>query len=222
MKKSIILLTIAFGGFYGAGAQSAQKQDVTITKITSCGVSSNKVCKRGAGKNVSCYTTKYDENFNVCKGNAGYYICCEAPKATNATHPTYVMITPNQETTNTQRTETTYYVMRDNPQGTGGITDVYSTTGVVPVEVDNVAPQSQSYTSADELARERAYLANYSATHYIRVCYNGSNVAEDSRAPYLGCPSPQDDGPDRNRERNINVSTPDANAPLAPVTGRPE
>ena len=42
----------------------------------------------------------------------------------------------------------------------------------------------------------------------IETFRNYFDVAEDNRAPYEGLPSPQYDGPEKNAERNLNVSNP--------------
>lgn len=65
MKK--VIMALAFSAFSYAGA-SAQVQ-------THCGVDKGYVCHTN-GQTAGCYKTKYAQNFPVCKGPNGYYVCC--------------------------------------------------------------------------------------------------------------------------------------------------
>src|SRR5438046_1468756 len=83
MKKIITALAIAGLVYSGVNAQT--------TQINACGVKHDKVCRRVPGKKTaSCYKTQFAENFKVCKGDFGYYICCETPNYYNSTHPAVV------------------------------------------------------------------------------------------------------------------------------------
>jgi hypothetical protein len=47
----------------------------------------NEVCRINPASNkISCYKTKHAYNFNVCKNEHGYYICCEAASWYNSTY----------------------------------------------------------------------------------------------------------------------------------------
>jgi hypothetical protein len=226
MKKLIMALALAGSSYCGSQAQTLQitiydlthfngsmqeeeqQQQVSNNKISSCGVSSNRVCKMGYDGRQSCYKTAYSENFKVCKGNSGYFICCEAPGRANATHPGFTVVTKTTDQSYTAPSITQYQSEMDMNDNAVANND------------NDAAPESQSYPSKTEMMRESAYLGNYPQSHSIRVCYVGDNVAENNQNPYHGCPSPQDDGPEKNNERNLNVSTPNVNAPIAPITGR--
>jgi hypothetical protein len=140
----------------------------------------------------------YAENFPVCKNDYGYHICGEAITYKNSTKGSRNMPSRQQDMSYTQN------------------------AFQKPVD-DNInqsvmiAPQSQSYPSAAfTMNTESSYEGYYPQKHYMTVSYSNS-VAEETRAPYEGLPSPQDDGPSKNAERNLNESNP--NADLAPITG---
>ena len=186
MKKIMIALVIL------ASAFSAQAQKAAV-----CGTKSDQVCRRVGNNGVSCYKTKYAENFKVCMGTNGYFICCESPNKYNSTNyeTNYVIVEPKQSN------------IRDYDNDV-----VYQNR---PAEnVDMTVPQSQSYA----VNTSSSYEGYYTGVNHIKVCYGGNNVAEQNRAPYKGCPSPQSDGPERNRQRNVNVGT---HENLPPLAGRP-
>lgn len=163
------------------------------TQINVCGVKSDKVCKPSADRKTSyCYKTSYAENFKICKDDYGYFICCETRGLNNATYPRLPIV--EQEPPLEYQSPDVSYVNRNTTP-------------------DKTIPQSQSYvgTSADSY---EGYYINGSG---MKSCYGGNNVAENNRAPYKGCPSPQSEGPAVNNRRNINVSNP---VNLAPITGR--
>ncbi len=59
--------------------------DVTTTITTkeekmACGENEKQVCRKDANGNKQCYKTDYAQNFKVCKGSNGYYICCDPPQ----------------------------------------------------------------------------------------------------------------------------------------------
>jgi hypothetical protein len=182
MKKIMAALIIVGFTYSGAQAQTAM----------ACGTKNDKVCRLTAGKQVSCYKTKFAENYKVCQGNMGYYICCETPNSTNSTHTGYILADKRQE----------------NVREYDFAANTKKTTGV-----DMSIPQSQSYV----MESSNAYEGYYPKRDEIRVCYTGDNVAEENRNPYNGCPSPAYDGPDANRQRNLNVNNP---APMPPLAGQ--
>ncbi len=150
----------------------------------SCEVKQTQVCSKGR----DCYNTKYAENFKVCKCNAGYFICCETPNNANSTHPAVTYANQNPS-----------YYQYDN---------TYYPPQVEAVDQQAFAtPQSQSYAGYS-VNRASSYEGFYPRKNKMKVCYVGDNVAELTRAPYKGCPSPQDDGPELNNMRNVNVVTP--------------
>lgn len=70
MKKILMALAMTATVYGGATAQTKTK----------CVNDEKKVCKPTADKNaVSCYETNYAQNYKVCKGKAGYYVCCHTP-----------------------------------------------------------------------------------------------------------------------------------------------
>lgn len=163
------------------------------TRINTCGVKQGKVCRPSKGnKTASCYKTEYAENFKVCKNEFGYFICCEVPGLYNSTYYNFAVKTANvDEESQEQNPAVQYDYMHFSP----------------------VAPQNQSYINTVY----GIYDENYSRKNGKKACYVGNNVAENNRAPYKACPSPQSDGPEANRQRNLNVSNP-VNTP--PLTGR--
>ncbi len=176
MKKILMALTMIGMAYLSADGQTK-----------SCGRSQDKVCRRSSGNTVSCYKTKYAENFPVCKGRNGYYICCETPTSTNTTHP----VATNQQSQ--------YENYREQYQTYEEATDVVST-----------APQSQSYTNTEYgVNNSRSYEGYDPRKGKMKVCYTGDNVAQATRAPYEGCASDQYDGPEKNRQRNVNVVAPE-------------
>ena len=182
-------LTFTAFGWFSAEAQ-------TETKTIACGAPEGKVCHKN-----SCYKTKYAENYAVCKGAYGYYICCEEPNANNATFPP-ILLAGMRPYRNTNEVA---YERAEEPE--------------MGIDPGVIAPQSQSYPRYVENATV-PYDGYANKKREIRVCSNSDNVAEENRAPYIGCPTPAYDGPDRNRDRNRNVSNPNSSYPAAPVTGR--
>ncbi len=179
MKK--ILIALAMSGFVycSAEAQTDNKKN--------CETTSNQVCRRSSGNNISCYKTKYAENFKVCKNENGYFICCETPDGGNATHPVNTTVAVNEFRDDYNAGQPQYanqdYTMR--------------------------APVSQSFLEYSQNAS--ASYEGYYATPKgkMKVCYGGNNVAKLTRAPWEGCPSPENDGPDKNIQRNPNAMAPE-------------
>jgi hypothetical protein len=155
-----------------------------------CGVQHKQVCKGSRTNGYHCYNTKYAENFKVCKNDNGYFICCETPNYRNSTRSYTSLNTQNYQPNRIVRTEPAVAVQQDQ--------------------------------TADDITvmNSNSYQGYYTGKGRIKVCYSGDNVAELNRAPYHGCPSPAFDGPATNNYRNVNVSTPNVNAPLAPIEGR--
>jgi hypothetical protein len=193
MKK--ILSALAIAGVVACFSANAQT-------TVACGAPEGKVC-RANSKGKSCYPTKYAENYKVCKGGYGYYICCEDPNSTNSTFPKLLYTGPYPYRSDDQQA----YAMQSRTTEDG-------------IKVDMAVPQSQSYPQYSANVAT-TYGGNYPNGH-IKVCSNTDNVAEENRAPYIGCPTPAYDGPDKNQQRNINVSNPNASFPQPPNTGRPQ
>lgn len=197
MKKILIALVMTGFAYCGAEAQTIQ---------VACERSQNKVC-RMSKNGVSCYQTKYAENFPVCKGDYGYFICCETPNNTNSTIPEIVEIgLIPYRSQNTTYAYVMHSMTRDEEQN--------SSNNAVN---EMIAPQSQSYPEYS--ANAATTWDGYYPKHYIKACSNSDNVAEENRAAYNGCPTPAYDGPAKNMYRNMNVSNPNENYPLAPITG---
>jgi len=186
MKQILMALTITGLSFMSAEAQNTQSQ----------------VCRMSPKKGESCYTTKFAENYKVCKNNSGYFICGETPNYANSTHPHFTV------SSNMGYTDDAYAMQNNTAQAQTTETDIVM-----------VAPQSQSYPNNTDfgMTSSSSYEGYYGKRNYMKVCYVGDNVAENNRNPYHGCPSPQDEGPERNNERNKNVSNP---VDLPPVNGR--
>ena len=189
MKK--ILMALALAGF---ACFSAEGQ----TNKVACGAPEGKVCNKKI-----CYKTTFAENYAVCKGDYGYYICCETPNNTNSTFPALPVAGLNLYKANNEPA----YVMQSSDKADNGINQSL------------IAPQSQSYPiySANSATTYEGY---YNGKNRIKVCSMSDNVADENRAPYLGCPSAAYDGPEKNMERNRNVSSPYANSPLVPAKGK--
>jgi len=176
MKK--ILVALAMSGFVYCSAQAQ-------TDVKNCGTTSNQVCKRSSGNNVSCYKTKYAENFKVCKNDNGYYICCETPDGNNATHPVNTAVAVNEYRDDYNAGQQQY----------------------ANQEKSNRAPESQSFLEYSQYSSYEGYYNT--AKGKMKVCYGGNNVAKLTRAPWEGCPSPENDGTDKNIQRNPNAMAPE-------------
>ena len=183
--KKILLMALAGLTFFSA---EAKNKNTTGCKV----VKNNKATMK--------HHDKYDENFKVCKNDAGYHICGEPVSYINATKQIHYLPPAPQH-------------MTYNNQGM----DQQQAPATDPNAM--LAPQSQSYPSAYTVNETAAYESFVPKKHFMTVSYN-ENVAEENRAPYEGLPSPQYDGPAKNLQRNLNESNPNAN--LAPITGRKE
>jgi len=174
MKKILMALTMTGFVYLSAEAQTENKKY--------CGVKSDQVCRKSSGNAISCYKTKYAENFKVCKNDHGYYICCEEPDRNNSTHA--------------RRAMAVHQYRADDYQG------------YMPDADEFVAPVSQSLLPQVGVKTSNSYEGYYNSPKgKMRVCYTGDNVAELTRAPWKGCHSPENDGADKNRQRNVNVLT---------------
>lgn len=194
MKKILMALAMTGFAYFSAEAQTTQ---------VACEKSQDKVCRK-TKDGVSCYKTKYAENFPVCKGAYGYFICCEAPNTTNSTFPEIMV----NGLVSYKSQSSSSYVMQSTTQGEEPNNDMNN---------EMIAPQSQSYPAYS--ANSATTYEGYYPKHYIKVCSNTDNVAEANRAPYKGCPAPAYDGPEKNMQRNVNVSSPNASFPQADITG---
>lgn len=65
MKQVIIALGFLAFSSIGANAQVQRH----------CGIDKDYVCHK-CGQTADCYKTDYSQNYPVCKGPNGYYICC--------------------------------------------------------------------------------------------------------------------------------------------------
>jgi len=178
MKKILMALIVTGLTYFSAEAQTDGKKN--------CEMVQSQVCHRGG----DCYKTKYAENFKVCKNNFGYFICCETPNYTNSTHPAFVVV--NDQSPN---------YMQNYMQN-----EVYAQNEAANTTNESAIPQSQSYAGYNIISNG-TYEGYYLQKGKIKACYGGNNVAALNHAPYVGCPSPQDDGPEKNLERNLNVVT---------------
>ncbi len=202
MKKILIALLFAVTGQMSAIAQNTE----------------SRVCTASSKNGVSCYKTRYAENFKVCPTNRGYTICGETPTNTNSTRSGYVASLGTTQEDMSQYNER--YVLKSRTAPEGQYADVPGSVAMVSAEAG-----SQSYPtgyvadldkSADFGASTSSSYAGYKPG---TSCYTGDNVAENNKAPYKGCPSPQDDGPQKNNYRNMNFANP---VGLPPLAGRPE
>lgn len=158
-----------------------------------------KVCRATPDKKIaSCYNTKFSENYKVCKNSNGYYICSGVNSSTNIAYSSF-----------------TVHAVEPVEAPVYQFVPAQATEGRQQNNQELVAPQSQSYPANTNTVPGIGTLYNGRKTSH--VCYQAANVADENRLPYQGCPSPQDDGPDKNNARNVNESNP-INQP--PLTGR--
>jgi len=165
MKKIIAALAIASLAF---GAQAQQTKQV---------------CRKSSTGDLSCYKTKYAQNFSICKDNFGYKVCGEPRNYKNSTNPGMAVAAA------TDQSQMQYAY---EAQG--------SFYGEMPAQA-TPTPQSQSYATYQENATV-PYGASYSTRRGdVKYCYFGDNVAELNRNPYKGCPTPQNDGLEQTKAR---------------------
>ena len=171
-----ILMALAMTGFVYLSAEAQTENK------KNCGDKQDQVCRKSSGKGISCYKTAYAENFKVCKNDNGYFICCEEPNQNNSTRAAMQAIAARQ------------YPANDYQES------------VMPTPGEFVAPVSQSLPQQYGANTSSSYEGYYdSPKGRMKVCYGGDNAAELTRAPWQGCPSPENDGADKNRQRNVNV-----------------
>jgi hypothetical protein len=185
MKKLLTMLVLAGFAFTNADAQNSY------------------VCKRTKAKSTSCYKTKYNQNFKICKDAYGYRICGQERTYANSTQPALPIVPSRQSTP--------VYSMRNSSTA--------MPQDIVPQQL--TAPQNQSYPfdyNGDVVIKPGVYHGYYPKKSNIKVCYFGDNVGELNRAPYKGCTTPAWDGPERNNRFNLNVSNSNS-LDLAPVDG---
>ena len=196
MKKILIALTLVGFSYLSTEAQ-------TTTEKVACGAPKDKVCKKSGG-GVSCYKTKYAEDYKICKGDYGYSVCCEEPNYYNSTHPPVNTVAVRQY---------------PNPMDTRDEdnTNFRAQQANNDAQQAMVAPQSQSYPEY-AMNSATAYEGYYTGKHFIKVCYAGDNVAELNNAPYHGCATPAYDGPEKNKARNVNSNN--TIDDIAPITGQ--
>ncbi len=190
MKSIIIALAIVGFATYNAEAQKV-----------ACGKPEGQVCKK-SGNGTSCYKTKYAQNYKVCKGDYGYFVCCQEPNGTNSTFPP-LPVAAYRPITNDNQGYVAQVEERD--------------------EIDeSLVPQSQSYPrySANAIVSYAGYYPGQKGK--IRVCENTNNVAKANWQAYQGCPTPAYDGPEKNKGRNVNVANPSSNFPTPPNSGNPQ
>lgn len=77
MKNLVPFLIMMGISVSGAIAQNTKAE-------IACGKSSGKVCKTTSKKGKYCYKTPYAQNFDICKNQRGYYVCCETPNEFNS------------------------------------------------------------------------------------------------------------------------------------------
>lgn len=220
MKK--LLVALAAGLFACTGAEAQTK--------VACGKKNpdqkNTLCRIHPEKGVrACYKTKYASNFKVCKGEAGYFICCETPSPTNSTHFNNLVAA--------RRNARAAEVYTESRVLTTTTRDRYFENAVDDSRLSMVAPQSQSYPwrpgtgTPVATAPQAEHLSYYSSGYYqgyyprkskIKVCYAGDNVGELNKAPYDGCKTPAWDGVEKNNVRNLNVVNTTDNPPLDGTT----
>jgi hypothetical protein len=198
MTKILTVLAIAGLSWFSTNAQTGKP-------IMSCPAPKGKVCHRSAN-GISCYKTPYAEDYKICKNENGYFVCCEVPGITNATHPR----------------------LANAGQFEGGGEDMQGLNEAIVLQsltsdefegyyAASTVPQSQSYVPYSDMV-----CATPGACHARKAksCYGGNNVAELNRAAYNGCPTPAYDGPDANKARNVNVSN--YTDIMPPIGGRPQ
>jgi len=140
----------------------------------------------------------YDQNFKVCKGNYGYRICGQRRTYLNSTQPGAFAVNDDQPQTGIAN--------RNYNRGYNDYNNYADTYTHVPTNM--VAPQSQSYpveTTPFFLSNGQSFEGYYPQSHII---VGGDNAT----APYDGLPSPQYDGPAKNKQRNLKVNSPEQNS----------
>ena len=197
MKKILMALVMISGSFISANAQ------------TKC------VCpvvKRTVHHKTTTHAN-YAQNFKVCKNQYGYHICGEVSTCYNSTYcipgvnTAGPMVASNNSTYNDDDVAINY-------QPSYETANTYYGNMPAPAAAA-VAPQSQSYPVKTDL--RQPYVNN--GQDNVVVAY------DNGTAPYDGLPSPQDDGPNKNKARNLNENSPAQNTQnpelsLPPASGK--
>lgn len=233
-----ILMALAILGYTYTGAE-AQTKTTTTTRTThktttNCSVTygqNYKVCKKGSkyytcGVRPSTQTCKsmtakphtavlaktqdtpapaftgsanspYAENYSVCKGNGDYHICNESPNSLNSVKTKTV-----KRTSNTPQPRPITKTTEISPNGVIAVSSTQTYTGNYPNEQQNQVgdvPQNQSLIMTDNTLEPVIVVGR-------RDSINNAN------APYHGKNSPQYDGVERNKARNLNTPPQSPNA----------
>ena len=127
MKKTFMMLAILAFAYSGTNAQVKTNGK----KPVSCGKNETKVCRPSSDKKSTiCYNTPYAQNFEICKNDLGYFVCCETPGPANSTF---------SGATRSADKDVPEFSYRVNCTNTS-----YSNTGSEEKQV-TTAPQGQSY-----------------------------------------------------------------------------
>ena len=205
MKKLLVALSLTGLAFISAEAQTKTTTTRRVVKTTdSVNYNKNyKVCNNKSKYYVcgtepaTAKTTKTNrttsvtktkasseaanaKNYKICKGSADYHVCDEQPNGKNSVGTIYKSTHKKTVTKNT----TTTMVSRNGVVATSAT----QTNAVQPT----MLPQSQSLNGA---------------AHNTLIPYDSTknDTITNATAPYNGKPSPQDDGPAKNRIRNLNT-----------------
>jgi len=196
MKKMLVALTLVSFAYFGAQAQ----QKCTCPPA-----------KKIVHHETPAYPAKrnFAENFKVCQDAYGYHICGETPTCSNST---YCIPGVNKYPIAAQQDKNNYDHIATRTYTGNYPASTYDEHSVA------ATPHSQSYPSDAEV--NELYAGN--------TYHRGRIIAADDpgRAPYEGEASPQDDGPEKNRQRNLNENSPAQNTSnpdlaLPPASGQP-
>lgn len=137
---------------------------------------------------------KFDQNFKVCKDAYGYKICGESRNGYNNTPIVHQPAAPGSNVRNYDS-----YSQVEDRRYLNEATDEQS-TAQQPI----LAPEPQSYPPASiNMTSSASYMGYYPKKSKIIVTY------DNGTAPYEAEPSPQYDGPEKNKARNLKVNSPE-------------
>jgi hypothetical protein len=168
------------------------KKLINMKKIT---IALSLVLLAHIGANAQTKNSRWAENYPVCKGSNGYHICGHHAGYTTANATTYSDLQSQQ------------------PASENGATPS-------PCNSMSAAMKAPTYMGLNEpggftLNTISSYQGYYPVReHVVKVSY------ENALAPYEGLPSPQDDGPKKNQQRNLNYNTSNG-VDLPSSSGRP-
>jgi len=166
--------------------------------------------------------SQYDQNYKVCQTGGTYKTCGAEPgtastaKAGSSVRMYTVENGGSKFAKNYKvcQTGNGYAICGEQPNAANATSGAAEENMSVALPVQTTAPVTTTYYNVeskdDATDNENTYTGYYARKHVITVSY-------ESRAPYEGLPSPQYDGPDANRERNLNYNKPGLN--LAPSSG---